>query len=473
MARIQSSEDSTELVIDPISKAARAALYTSGGKALGVSEMDQPTMGVAGLVAFGLNDEMVLPTRMDRLGSIGIASHNVLLTESFEGTTVNPARFLVTATTMAATQANASGLVVNSGNITTLNTGYLIQTAKRFLKSQRAPLQAKFRARVGGVNNSVIELGFGDASSFNGANTTGAYWQVTTNGVVQPVLTYNGVDQTGSNIRELLDYSKFYTWDVFLDDDEATFVVQDTSTGLVLSRQSLRLGQSGQRLWSASALPAMARLYNSSTAPASAPQLIVTDLYVLDLDINRNKAWPHTAAAMERGAHANPHTGAQAAAWANSAEPASATLSNTAAGYTTLGGKFQFAAVAGAATDYALFAYTVPVPANFNLTGIDIEAWNTGAAVATTPTLLTWAVAVGSTAVSLATATALRVGVGAQSFPVGAAIGAKAERISKSFQTPLHCPSGRFVHVILRMPVGTATASQIIAGMVNIEGYFD
>jgi len=46
--------------------------------------------------------------------------------------------------------------------------------------------------------------------------------------------------------------------------------------------------------------------------------------------------------------------------YANSAAPASATLSNTAAGYTTLGGQFQFAAVAGAETDYALFAYTVP-----------------------------------------------------------------------------------------------------------------
>ena len=52
-------------------------------------------------------------------------------------------------------------------------------------------------------------------------------------------------------------------------------------------------------------------------------------------------------------------------------------------------------------------------------------------------------------------------------------VGAKAERISKAFRTPLHCPFNRFVHVILRMPVGTATASQVIAGMVNIEGYFD
>ena len=45
--------------------------------------------------------------------------------------------------------------------------------------------------------------------------------------------------------------------------------------------------------------------------------------------------------------------------------------------------------------------------------------------------------------------------------------------LSKSFQTPIHVPSNRFLNVILRMPVGTATASQIVAGMINFEGYFD
>ena len=169
----------------------------------------------------------------------------------------------------------------------------------------------------------------------------------------------------------------------------------------------------------------------------------------------------------------NPFTGAQLAQWANSAEPANATLSNTTAGYTTLGGKFQFAAVAGAATDYALFGFTVPTPATLVVTGIDIEAWNLGAAVATTPTLLTWALGFGSTAVSLATATVTRVPIGAQSFPVGAAIGAKAERISRTFRTPVSVGAARFLHVILRMPVGTATGSQVVAGMINIEGYFE
>ncbi len=32
---------------------------------------------------------------------------------------------------------------------------------------------------------------------------------------------------------------------------------------------------------------------------------------------------------------------------------------------------------------------------------------------------------------------------------------------------------GRFLVVMLRVPVGTATASQIVQGMVTLKGYFE
>lgn len=469
---LRSGATSDLLTVDPTSKAARATLYDTSGNPILMSFGDEPTTP-AGLIGFGINDREALPQRMDRLGSSAVALHTILLHESFEGTTIHPLRWLSTATTMAATQSSTAGITFNSGNIVTATTGYLLSSVRRFMKNQRSPLQAKFRARLERYNNSVMEIGFGDASTFNGTHTNGAYWQVTAGGAVQPVLTFNGVDITGSNVSGLLSINNYYTFDVIADDDEIVFLVQDTSTGLILSRQKIALPLTQQRLWATTGIPLMARLYNTGVAPATAPHLFLTDVYVLALDANFNKPWSHVLASLGRGPVDNPFTGAQLAQWANSAEPTSATLSNTAAGYTTLGGKFQFAAVAGAATDYALFGFTVPAPANLFITGIDIDTWNTGAAVATTATLLTWGLAVGSTAVSLATATATRIGLGAQSFAVGAAVGSVANRISKQFQTPLFCGPGRFVHVILRMPVGTATASQVIAGMVNIEGYFE
>ena len=454
------------------SGALRHTLYDAAGNAVIYDSSAQPS-AVAGPAMLGINDRSLLPARMDRLGSLASAMHAPLLTESFEGTAVHASRWVTNATTMAATQSAIAGLTINSGAITTVSTGYLISSVRRHMKTQRSPLQSKWRARSVRYNNSVQEFGFGDVAAFNGAHTTGAYWQVTAGGVVQPVLTYNSIDTTGPDASAYIDPTKYYTYDIILDDDEVTFSVQDTSTGMILFKHKIALPLTQQRLWSSTQLPVFARVYNTAVAPATAPQLILTDCYVLALDAMQNKPWGEMLAGMGRGPVDHPLTGGQLAQWTNSAEPASATLSNTAAGYTTLGGKFQFAAVAGAATDYALFGFQVPTPLNMMITGIEIDTWNTGAAVATTPTLLTWALAAGSTAVSLATSTVSRRGLGAQSLPVGAVPGAKAERISEEFRTPIPCGAGRYVHVILRMPVASATASQVIAGMVNIDGYFE
>lgn len=471
MAQIQSGASSDLLTVDPISKAARVALYDQNSRPLALNVDSQPATPT-GILSLGMNDRSALPMRIDRFGSQAQASHMPMFIEQFEGGTIHPIRWKITATTMAATQSSIAGLTINSGAITTVSTGYMLQSNRAFLRSQRQPLHGKFRARLWHFNNAVMELGFGDATTFNGANTTGAYWQVAANGVVQPVLTFNGVDITGTDVRGSLDLTKYYTFDVFMDDDEATFMAQDTSTGLVVSKQNIKLPLSAQRLFSATQLPMLLRCYNTGVAPATAPQMIVTAVYVAMLDGITNAPQPHIMAMMHRDATSRFDSGAQTAQFANSAAPASAVLSNTAAGYTTLGGLFQFAAVAGAATDYALFGFQVPSPATLVVTGIDIESWNTGAAVATTPTLLTWGLATNQTAVSLATAGAARIGLGAQDFAVGAAIGARAQRLSKQFQTPVVCGPGRFLDIILRMPVGTATASQVIAGMVNIEGYF-
>jgi hypothetical protein len=171
----------------------------------------------------------------------------------------------------------------------------------------------------------------------------------------------------------------------------------------------------------------------------------------------------------------NPFTGAQTENHTNSTGPVSATLSNTAAGYTTLGGKYQFVAVGSAATDYALFAFTVPAGSRFLCEGVRIGVRNAGAAVATTATVLEWAMGFNSSAVSLATANIIRRQVGTQILPIGTAVdnsAPTADDIDISFETPEVVESGRFVHVILTMPVATATASQVIRGQVMVKGRF-
>ena len=56
--------------------------------------------------------------------------------------------------------------------------------------------------------------------------------------------------------------------------------------------------------------------------------------------------------------------------------------------------------------------------------------------------------------------------------PVGLAIWGLIWSIDVNFNTPEVVESGRFLQVILNMPIGTATASEIIRGTVTLKGRF-
>lgn len=464
-------EDSPSgLGVDVASRAARVLLYDASGNPLVYDDDSQPT-SIKGIVSMGINDGAVRPMRTDRLGSTATANHTTLLSESFEGTTINPQRWGLVSTTTTASQASTTGLLINANNTLTANTGYLLYSTRRFAMSQRQPMQFKYRVKITPATNTVQEFGLSDVITINGVHGTAALIQVTATGVVQPVIYFNGIAITGDPITGL-NYANHYTFDIFKDDDQVNFTVQDTGAvgNQIVNKQTIRLPSSQQRLFSSTALSVIARQYVTGTAAPTVPTLIVTDIYAAVLDSVYNLTPGMMQTLQNRGIVNNPLTGAQLAAWANSAEPASATLSNTAAGYSTLGGKFQFAAVAGAVTDYALFGFTVPSPLTLVVTGITIETWNTGAASATTPTLLTWFAVENQAAVSLATATG-RVGVGAQDIPVSAAVGYRCQSVRADFPNGLITGPGRFFVIGLRIPVGTATASQVIAGMVNVTGF--
>jgi hypothetical protein len=474
MAQItDASAVSGGLKVDPTSKGASAELVNADGTRMGVTHGAAFTAEQRAVPMAVRNDDNLRIARGDRLGNTSVALNNVLFSEYFEGTTLSASRLSNANTTYAVAQT-LSGLTLNSGASAAANGVSVVKTLRQFPKLQRAPLQFKARARLGHQTNAVAEIGFGDPTGTT-AIATGAYWQVTNGGVVQPVLTFGGVDVTGTAVTMPSGWqSNLYTWDVILDDDEATYFVQDTETGLIIAERRIQLPRAQQRLWSATHLPAFCRLYATAVAPPAAPVMVVAHIDVVMFDAFMNKPWGHTAAHNGQGSAINPTAFTQSANWANSAVLASATLSNTAAGYTTLGGLFQFAAVAGAVTDYALFGYTVPAPYSLVVTGIDIDTWNTGTAVATTPHLLVWGCGADQAAVTLAGAANVRTPLGAQSFAVAAPAGATAARISADFsQAPLVTNAGRFFTIILRMPVATATATQVLQGMVNVKGYFE
>jgi hypothetical protein len=196
--------------------------------------------------------------------------------------------------------------------------------------------------------------------------------------------------------------------------------------------------------------------------------------------MNMNRDWPTTMSSLGRGCYQSPVTTfAQTQNFTNSTAPTNATLANTTAGYTTLGGKFSFAAPAGAATDFALFGFQVPAGFQLFVTRVDINTINTGAAVATTATILDWGIGLNSSSVSLATTDGpgtwapRRRSMGLQGWIVGAAIGVAAPELTNTYDPPLVVDSGRYFHVIVCVPVGTATASQVVRGSASIHGYFE
>lgn len=424
----------------------------------------------------GVNDGLYRPARFDRSGGLASAKYSPLV-EYFLFTAALPPAWLAPATTMTVTHSVTAGTFLNASGIGTLNTNASVVSMQAIPKTQRTPLIHRTRARlVKGGTNGVAEIGLTTSQAPASAIIpNGFMFQYAVDGSLRPVIVFNNVAvATGNDFAASIDSTRYYTWDMIVDDNSVNFVVQDSSTGAIITDQTLNIGPDSNRIGSLPYFFAYARSYVAATANVGAPtQLYIGDMTVGLFDVDAGKPWAHVMASGGKGAVVNPTTAlAQLENYANSAAPVSAILSNTTAGYTTMGGQFQFAAVAGAETDYALFGFQVPAGVKLNVTEITIDTINTGAAVATSAHVLQWFAGVDGTAVTLATNN-FRKSLGLQTFPIGAAIGAQAGTITRQFQAPLVTNSGRFFHIGLKMPVATATASQIIRGVVAVTGYFE
>ena len=474
---IKSGVDASLLTVDPTSKAARVTLYDSSGNLITVADKAAKSATQGGVPIMGVNDDSLRLLRCDRFGNLISGFDTPLLWEPIEGTTINTVRWNnAVATTMTSSQA-VTGITLNASAITTINTGIFLQSYKSFIRMMNSPIRLKTRLRSTLVANQSGEWGLGvpPAAATTAQIDNGAFWRFNSSGTITPVLAFNGADVvTGTDVSGSLNNANYYTYDVIVEDDRAVFIAQKVDDGSIVSEQTLRLPIAQSKMFAVTHLQAFFRVRNTGSAPASAGQLIITEAMVIGLDVNVNKPWQHAISQNTLNAILSPTAFTQNPNYANSAAPASATLSNTAAGYTTLGGQWQFAAVGSAETDFALFGFTVPTNYQLCVTGIHIEAYNMGAASATTPTLLQWGLAMNGSTVNLSSGGAFRKALGCMSLPTGAAIGAEFSKILDiRFAEPLITDSAKFFTVILKIPVATATASEIIRGCCDISGYFE
>lgn len=403
----------------------------------------------------------------------------LMLDETFNYAAQNSGVWQNTLTTMTLTYSGGYA-TLNAGSSVANAVGAMMKTYKTF------PLYGGTTLYIEAVvlivqtlqTNSVIEIGASLAATAAGAFADGVAFRYTA-GVLEAVVNYNTVE-TSTAISSIPTIGAAHKYSITTNERSTDFWVDDALVATIETPAAVG------RPFQTGAIPMMIRTYHTGVT-SLAQQVKVASAFVSVADYNTSKPWADqtvgaggTCLQGQAG-----HTQAQTANYVNSAAPASATLSNTAAGYTTLGGQWQFVAVAGAETDYALFAFQVPATTvavsgkSLYITNIAIDSFNTVAAVATTATVLQWAIGVGSTAVSLATAEAAaakaprRTPLGIQSFPVGAAVGQNATSIIREFRAPLVANAGEFVHVILKMPIATATATEIFRGTCSIIGYYE
>lgn len=411
-------------------------------------------------------------------------AHDTLLDfEVFNYAAQNTGKHRYDNTTMTAAWSSGT-LTTNSGSITTVNTGVGISSWQSFPMFGAAPTWCETTAALNATSvgtNTTINFGLFARATAGSPFTPsdGAYFRWNNSGLFG-VVNASGSESTTSVFAFTPVANQQYKFLVVVAEKTVEFWIDD-----VLYATKDRTVSLGTPFTTPSA-PWSVRHDHAGGAASVAVQLKVAKYTVSLGGYNYGKPWPHVAARMGMvGQGLSGGTMGSVASYPNSTNPTGSGGSNTAANVTGLGGTGAINATASATTDTIASSYQNParsatyIGRTLYVTGVRISAVNIGAAVATTPTTLAWAVAWGHTAVSLATAEAAnakaprRMPLGYQSAAVGTAVGGTyAPDIYMPFNSPLAIAPGEFFATYVKQRIGTATASQVIEYTVTVDHYW-
>lgn len=422
-------------------------------------------------------------------------------------------QFDQTATTMALA-ANTGFMRFNSGAITTITTGIAIRTWRSFSIEDGSALRFKFHLRTtgGAVANKQIDAGIGYANPAAGQGAAmnefiGFRW--TTAGNLVGVLEYStggAPVSTTVNINGGVPYADNVTreYEVIITDNLVEFWVNNVYVAQIV------YGADAPGLLKGNAYPIFLRLFNSGSAPASAPIVDLGDVSVLKVGFAADIPMSYRQALMGRHFLYNqPGLGAANGSPfvtpTSGTAPTSATGSNTATTFTGLGGFYrENGAAIGlvAHSNVIVSAYqnpAVPTAAgagndvrNMVITDIVVNPIMVSAVLTAQVGAinLQWFIAVGATAISLATADAagttapgtkaprifpLPMNDGFASAPVVGVVGTRIGNSQLTLGTPLVVHPGEFVVVGFRVmwPPTTAATAGSYDGSLALSGYWD
>lgn len=434
---------------------------------------------VGGVRFFSENDRAsntLASPETDDDARLRIAHESVWDSETFNYTAQNTGKHIYRNTTMT-NGWTAAGLTTNSANITTTTTGASFATYAEYpivgASQLYCEVEGSFTASP--TTNTIIDFGmFRGATANPYAPADGVYFRLTSAGLFG-VINSNGTETTTSVFSFSYTNNRKYQFIIAFHEREVEFWIDNVLQGSL----ETPVGQ-GQPCMSAS-LPFGVRHAITGGAAGAALSFVLND-YTVSIG-GPNIA--QTASIMGQRVYGS-YQGmsgwamGQLASYANSTNPTAAAPSNTALTANLpsgLGGQGAVTAAVAAATDGIWGSFQNPVPTvnlqgrRLVLRGVRVDAVNMGAAVATTPTTIQFALAFGHNAVSLATAEAAttkaprRLPLGFMTWPVGAAIGQGPQNgpiVADLGDAPIFVNPGEFVQLTGKFLAGTATASQVI-----------
>jgi hypothetical protein len=385
-------------------------------------------------------------------------------------------------------------LTTNATAITTLNTGVLVATYNKFPLYGASDTWFEWTGSFTTswlATNTTIDMGaFLGATTTPFAPTDGVYFRVTSAGI-QGVSCYNGSEQTtsifkaafgGANWAPVL--GQVYEFGISINNREIEFWIGDD----LMAELTVPSG-TGQPM-SCGSVPFAIRHAIGGTAASAAMQFKMATYCISLSDFNTNKLWSHQVCGMGQMGYQGQAGGTMGSTsnLTNSlAIPTGAAGSNTAANVTGLGGLGAIQAAVTAATDFIATSYQNPdstvafTGRKLVINGVKISCVNMGAAVATTATTLFWSLAFGHNAVSLANPEAAttkaprRVPLGFVSAPVATPVGSNysPDAIVYTFAAPIIVNPGEFIATVVKIVLGTATASQLIMYSVMFDAHFE
>lgn len=469
------------------------ATTTPGYTAAGVSQYGGPEAGPA---IFCENDpgtitgtRSVKSPEVDEDWRQRVVQDHLLDRETFNYSQQNTGKHTFTFTTLTST-VSVNGLLTNSGSGTAANTGCVFGTFAEFPVGHAASITYWETSMALNVNiasiPSNVQIDAGPhrrGASIPFTPLDGVYFRFSSAGI-SGVANNSGTEQTIvlSGVSGILA-NENHLYGISLTEKQADFWIDGVLYGSIVAPTS------NAQLFRSATLPWSIRHANTGTV-SSVVQALVTDYTVTYGGPQMNETFG-TIGNRTLGSHQGLSGGTMGslARYANNTTTAAGTGTNTAVitGHTAgLGGEYTMTAQVAAAVDNILCSYQVPAGTTavqgrrLRVQGVKIAAANIGAAVATTATLISYNLAFGHTAISLAntesasfaTATskaARRVSLGMQSWAVGAGIGATAPDVYMPFATPIYVNPGEFIAIGAKFVVGTATPSQAIYFNVTFD----